>query len=539
MQVLDTMKNLPVDIQSIEKVLKDGRYVYVDKTAYAHQLITGGISNFFLSRPRRFGKSLFVDTLAEIFKGNKALFKDCAIYKTDYDWQPHWVLSFDFASIESTTAESLKTGIQEAIEDLARLYGVTVSGSSIQSQLKRFIWDLKKKGPIVVLVDEYDKPIMDNIEDPDVVEANRRVLSDFFGTFKTLNKHLAFVFVTGISRFSQVSISSGLNNLKNITMHPQYAAMMGYTEEELRSNFSAHIQAIAQERGSTAAAVLTEIKQWYNGYRFAKTEACVYNPFSTLNYLDEKDPKSYWYATSTPTFLIRELRKRPSLTPTLSNVSVSQTHLTDVRSIEDLDLPTLMFQTGYLTIKGWEYDATLEETVYSLKFPNKEVHKAFYSSLVKDLGRIPPQVISQHAIQLQTALTTLDVAAFVEVLNIQFAKVPYDAFRGANEGFYQTMLLLCLELSGLKTYGEVHTNLGRIDLVVQQPQHTFIFELKVDHPASVALDQIHTKRYQERYLKEDKEIVALAMSFSTETHNVSEWQGRLYTAEGELIQRLK
>ncbi|MEL6539600.1 MAG: AAA family ATPase, partial [Bacteroidota bacterium] len=228
------MKDLPLDIQSIETILKDGRYVYVDKTAFAYQLITGGVSNFFLSRPRRFGKSLFIDTLAEIFKGNKELFKDCAIYQTDYDWQPYIVLRFDFLDVKNSTPERLEKDLEGVIENLAKLHGVTVGDFSAQLRLKQLITELSRKGKIVILVDEYDKPIADNLQEPAIAAANRRILSDFFGIFKSVSKDLRFVFVTGISKFAQVSLSASLSNLKDLTMQPLYAAVAGYTEEELK-----------------------------------------------------------------------------------------------------------------------------------------------------------------------------------------------------------------------------------------------------------------------------------------------------------------
>ena len=236
--------------------------------------------------------------------------------------------------------------------------------------------------------------------------------------------------------------------------------------------------------------------------------------------------------------MIHQIKKYPATTLASAGISVSESQLADVRSTEDLDLPTLMFQAGYLTIQDWEFNSVLEEIIYRLNFPNKEVHKAFYSSLARDMGKIAPQEIAGQAAQLRQELTALDLAAFVQTINVQFAKIPYHAFKEAKEGFYQMILLLCLDLSGMRTYGEVHTNLGRIDLVLQQPQHTFIFELKVDQPVAVALDQIHNKRYQERYLKDGKEIVAVAISFRTESRNIGAWKGGLYTPEGQLVREL-
>ncbi|MEL6152958.1 MAG: AAA family ATPase, partial [Bacteroidota bacterium] len=450
------MKELPIGIQSIEKILGHGNCVYIDKTPFAYQLIRGVIPHYFLSRPRRFGKSLFLDTLAEIFKGNKELFRDCAIYQTDYDWQPYPVLSLSLSGLDTTTPATLKKGLTEALEDSAALYGLTVSGSSLQSQLKRLITAMAKQAPVAVLIDEYDAPITAHLDNAEIAQANRAVLRDFFGTLKNLERSIKFTFITGISRFSRVSLFSEANHLKDITMHPDYAAIAGYTETELRQAFEEHIQAIARGRGVSENEILAEIKEWYNGYRFSRAATCVYNPFSTLNYMDEKEPKGYWYTTGTPTFLLHEIQKQPQITTELSGINIPETQLSDSRSPEDLNLPALMFQTGYLTIKDWAWDETLEETVFSLDFPNKEVYKAFFQSLLREFGKVAPQEISSMALQLRAAMEALDMADVVQILNIQLAKIPYDAFQHTKEGFYQAMLLLCFEISGLKTFGEVH-----------------------------------------------------------------------------------
>ncbi|MEL6412526.1 MAG: AAA family ATPase, partial [Bacteroidota bacterium] len=377
-----------------------------------------------------------------------------------------------------------------------------------------------------------------NLKRPEVANANRELLRDFFGTLKDLDHSIKFTFITGISRFSKVSLFSEANHLDDITMSPNYAAIAGYTEAELRQAFEEHIQAFARGRGASEEEVLTEIKEWYNGYRFSEGETYVYNPFSTLHYMKVQKPKGYWFASGTPNFLLHELQKQPQITTELSGINIPETQLSDSRSPEDLDLPALMFQTGYLTIKSWAWDETLSETIYHLDFPNREVYKAFFQSLIREFGKVAPQEISSVALQLRAAMEALDMTAVVQTLNIQLAKIPYDAFQHAKEGFYQAMLLLCFEISGLKTFGEVHTNLGRIDLVVQLPKHTFIFELKVDKKVAVALDQLHNKRYQERYLKDGKEIVAAAICLSTKDHNISAWKAGHYTAEGELIRKL-
>lgn len=352
------MKKLPIGIQSIEKILSNSEYVYVDKTGLIKKLIDQGAPHYFISRPRRFGKSLFINTLEQIFKGNKELFKECQIYESDYDWQEYPVLTFDFAQILNNTPDNLEVALLESLQDMALTYGVTVTGASSQSQLKRLILALSKKNRVVVLVDEYDSPIINNLEDITIAEKNRKLLKSFFGTLKGLDDHLKFTFITGISKFSQVSLFSGLNNLKDITLDSRYAGMMGYTEEELKSYFSKHIESIIQNRKeqgnpTTKDSILNEIRTWYNGYRFSRAETCVYNPFSTLNYMDEKEVKTYWYSSGTPSFLIDELKRHSDSMVSLDGTTATEEELMNISFIYGIDITALMYQTGYFTIKGY------------------------------------------------------------------------------------------------------------------------------------------------------------------------------------------
>ncbi|MEO1219052.1 MAG: AAA family ATPase [Bacteroidota bacterium] len=532
------MKKLPIGIQNLSEILEEA-YVYIDKTGFAHQLIENG-KHYFLSRPRRFGKSLFLDTLAEIFKGHQALFTNCAIYHTDYAWIPYPVVAMSLYSIPCRTPLAFAAGLIRALQRIAYAHALTVEAPTAQEGLMALISQLYAKYDqrVVVLIDEYDKPIVTNLDNPAVADANQELLREFFGTLKDLDSYLKFTFTTGVSKFSQVSLFTGPNNMEDITLDPTYATLLGYTEAELTHTLGEHIQALAQHRGMGIPDVLAELRAWYNGYRFSEKAVHVYNPFSTLKYMKAQKPQSYWYATGTPAFLIHKIQQCPTTTTALAGSSVSESALRDVSSIQDIDLPTLMFQTGYLTIQASTWDLELEEMVYRLDFPNKEVHKAFFQSLIRDLGQLMPQEITRAAAQLRKDLTDLHLGAFVATINIYLAKIPYTSVPKPKEGFYQAILLLCPELSGLKTQGEVHTNLGRIDLVVQQPRRTFIFELKVDKPASVALDQIQTKRYQERYLQEGKEIVAVAISFSSTSRCIVAWAGGLYTAAGQLVKQL-
>ena len=361
------MKNLPIGIQTIEEIITDG-YIYVDKTQFALELIQTG-KHYFLSRPRRFGKSLFVSTLEEIFKGNKALFAGCHITQSNYDWKPYPVLLLDFGNMANQTPEELKVDLRDALTTIGAEQGIEVVKPSLESHLKALIKALTKNGRVVVLIDEYDKPLIDHLHNQEIAEGNRQLLQSFFGALKSLDRYIKFTFITGISKFSKVSLFSGANHLKDISMDTRYAAMMGYTQEELIEYFGQHIQAIVQKRNqqeepSTEEEVLAEIKDWYNGYRFSKADTYVYNPFSTLNYLDEKEASSYWFATGTPSFLLEEIKKHPESIVPLSGSHAAKDDLTSPGSIEQIDIKALMFQSGYLTIESYnEENAILSVSI--------------------------------------------------------------------------------------------------------------------------------------------------------------------------------
>ena len=535
------MKGLPIGLQTIEKILT-GDYVYVDKTSYAKQLIDGS-GHYFLSRPRRFGKSLFLSTLKAIFQGKKDLFKDYAIYRSDYDWKSYPVVAMDFFKLANRDPRELEGSLKRSLQRVAAAHGFSIDALTVQEGLEDLVVQLYHKHDqrrVVILVDEYDKPIIDNLTNPEVAIANRRLLRDFFGMFKSLDEYVRFTFITGISRFSKVSLFSGANHLKDITMDVRYAATMGYTEDELRSAFAEHIQAILQERKAqgqniTTEDILAEVKQWYNGYRFSKSATHVYNPFSTLNFMESGEVTSYWYSTGTPLFFVEQIRKYPKDVIPLGGISVLHRKLLDNSHVDHMDLAPLMFQTGYLTIQ----DHNPEENSYRLDFPNQEVRESFFDSLLDELTDINPLSVTRAAEQLRQDLASLDLAAFFRAINIHFAKVPYHAYKDAREGFYQAIFFILLERSGIHTRSEEPTSKGRIDLVVQMADTTFILELKVDQSAEVALSQAEAKQYKERYLQDSKQIVVIGISFSTQSRDIADWQGKVYDQDGKLAQELQ
>ena len=526
------MKKLPIGIQSIQEILEEG-YIYVDKTVFARDLIANG-KHYFMSRPRRFGKSLFLNTLEEIFKGNKELFKGCQIYDSNYEWQEHPILHFDFAQIASNNIDKLNSGIQAELGRMGNIYDVSPKGPSLQFQLKVLVEELAKKNKVVVLVDEYDSPIINNLKNPEIAEQNRDLLKAFFGTLKSLDRYLKFTFVTGVSKFSQVSLFSGPNNLTDITMDPRYAGMMGYTEKELKVSFNEHVETIAQKRSDTKEEVFEEIRTWYNGYRFSEKELSVYNPYSTLLFLDAMKAKSYWYRTGTPSFLLNEVKKHPQSVIPLSNISETESTLSDISRVDRINLSALMYQTGYLTIRGHNS----EENSYDLDFPNREVKEAFFNSLLQEFTEVNPLEVTRASQAIREDLQKFDLEAFFEKMNIHFAKMPYHIFQHAKEGFYQAVFFTFLETSGIKTMSEIATNIGRIDLMTELPKAICIFELKLDKTPEIALAQAETQRYRQRFTQNNKDTLVIGVNFSSKSRNIDAWKASLYTASGELIREI-
>jgi|JI10StandDraft_1071094.scaffolds.fasta_scaffold38511_5 hypothetical protein len=528
------MKKLPIGIQSIREILEE-KQVYVDKTGFALDLISKG-KHYFMSRPRRFGKSLFLSTLEEIFKGNQELFQGCKIYESDYDWKKYPVLYFNFAQIESRTPKELENDLKEKLQEIASTYKITVTGRSLKPQLRKLIPKLAKEARVVVLVDEYDHPIINHLSDPRIAEKNRDVLKSFFETLKNLDDSLKFTFITGVSKFSQVSLFSGYNNLNDITMDSKYAALMGYTEDELRGVFQSHIQAILNERkqkGSLVSeeGIIDEVRSWYNGYRFSKSDVCVYNPFSTLNFMSKKEVAGYWYTTGTPSFLIDQLKNHSKSMISLDGTTAREEELMDISSLQKIDLKALMYQTGYFTIQ--DYNPISKR--YHLGLPNEEVRTAFMNSLVK---HFTDNIDVRSSEKFIKALENHEVGILFEHIKIGFSSFAYQVFAGAKERTYQAILLSMLFGMGFDPLSEKATNTGRIDVLLEVPKTTYVLELKLNDRADNALKQIHEKQYFRPYLQKGKQIVIIGANFSSELKNISDWKGEVLSESGEKIKDL-
>ena len=527
------MKNLPIGIQTIQEIITDG-YIYVDKTQFALELIQTG-KHYFLSRPRRFGKSVFVSTLAEIFKGNKALFEGCHIAASNYDWKPYPVLSFNFGSIANKTSEKLERNLHEIITTISEEHSIKINVTSLEFRLAMLVKGLAKNGRVVILIDEYDKPLIDRLHNQEVAEGNRQLLQDFFGVLKNLDEYIKFTFITGISKFSKVSLFSGANHLNDISMSAQYAAMMGYTQEELTEYFGQHIQAITQERNAQGQStneeeVLAEIKDWYNGYRFSKAERYVYNPFSTLKYLAEKEADSYWFATGTPFFLTKQIKKYSKDLIPLSGTQAKADELTGSGNIEKINLKALMFQSGYLTIESYNK----QTRYYQLVFPNKEVREAFIYSLIEHFVKLNAKLSAQ----MRTLLEEDNLPVFFEKIKGRFSKLPYQTFSKAQENTYHGLLFSILNSIDLEVSAEVSNNSGRLDLLIQMLKTTYVIELKLDSTPEAGLNQIISKGYDKPYLGQSKSIARIGLNFSSKKRNIDTWQGELLDEHGTLIRKL-
>ena len=533
------MKKLPLGIQSIDKILAKNDYVYVDKTGFIKQLIDAGSPHYFMSRPRRFGKSLFVSTLEEVFKGNKELFKGLDIYNSDYQWTSHPVLHLDFGRIPNRTPAEFESALKRKFQHLAAEHGVSVETPTVEEGIEDLVKKMAVKGKVVVLVDEYDKPIIDKLNNLDAARGNRELLKSMYSTLKGLDAHIKFTFITGVSKFSQVSLFSGPNYLTDITMDEDYACMLGYTENEIKHYFAEHSQYIVDRRVAarhevTTEEVLDELRVWYNGYRFSKAPDSVYNPFSTLNFMKLGLPKSYWYSTGTPSFLIDQVKKHPQAIVPLSGATALESTLSDISNFNRINLTALMFQTGYLTITGYDR----EQDFYHLDFPNTEVRQAFFNSLLEDFAEMDPTGVAKSAQKIQEALNNFDLKTVVSIMNAHFGKIAYHLFSKSQEGFYHAVFLTFLERSGIKTTAEVATNVGRIDLVADLPKAICIFELKLDKTADIAFDQAEAKKYKERYSHATKDILVIGINFSSETRNISEWKAKQFSPQGEELREL-
>lgn len=381
------MAKFPIGIQNFPRI-RESDFLYIDKTPIIYQMITQGVA-YFLSRPRRFGKSLLISTLESLFLGKRELFSGLWINSSDYSWKEYPVIRMDISKAVSSSPEALATSLQEIIKENAKKYGIKGIERSFPSlSLSALVTELSKRGPVVILIDEYDKPLVHHLEDMDTVAKNRDILRDFYTMIKALDEHLHFVFVTGVSKFSKVSLFSGMNNLADISLNPTYSTLLGLTEIELKRDLSKELRGVSESRNKDEETNFEEMKQWYNGYLFSQSTAStrVYNPLSVFQFLQNARLDNYWFTTATPKFAIDLIKKQKYSIPDLEQGMIVGKEIETDHEFDMIDLPTLLFQTGYLTIDSYDE----KSWTYRLKFPNEEVRRSFLEQLLFEFAEMRP-----------------------------------------------------------------------------------------------------------------------------------------------------
>ncbi|MDR3245339.1 MAG: ATP-binding protein [Prevotellaceae bacterium] len=507
------MKQLPIGIQSFRD-LRENDYLYVDKTAHIHRIVTTG-KVYFLSRPRRFGKSLLISTMDELFRSNKPLFEGLYIYDK-WDWtQQYPVIRIDWTRITHSTPEKMEVSLCGYLRDIAKTYQVDLTKESSPDCFDELIRLLREKTGknAVILIDEYDKPVTAHLFDSHL-EGIRTAVHNFYQVMKGADDYLQLIFLTGVSKFSGLSVFSALNNPSDITMDDEYASICGYTQEELENCFSEYIDAAAAYRNETREELLRKIRYWYDGYTW-DGQTSVYNPFSTLYFFKRKRYTNYWFRTGTPTFLIDILQRREQTGIVLEPITIDENLLDGGYDPQTLSEIPLFFQTGYLTVKRRE--STDDDIAqYTLGVPNMEVNKALLTQLLLAYGKYPAQDVDNLRREMEQCIREGDESGLANCFEVMMATVPFELQSGC-ERYYHTVMLIWMRLIGFKIQGEKPNNRGRADAVWEQPGLTVVAELKyhaekkIETLLNEAMTQIHDRRYYNLYLGK---VLLLGVAFS-------------------------
>jgi hypothetical protein len=505
----------PIGIQSFEQ-LRTNNYVYVDKTDWVYQL-THTNQIYFLSRPRRFGKSLLLSTLKAYFEGKRHLFEGLAIEKLEQEWTAYPVLHISFAQTRYNAVENLHDLLDEQLSEWEANYQYA-SKKSFGLRFKNVIQQAYHQTgkPVVILIDEYDSPILDSTANTELRTELRNIMREFFSPLKDNTKFIRFLFITGITKFSQLSIFSELNNLKDISMAPRYSAICGITERELFSDLKDSIELLAEANEETYTEACTHLKRMYDGYHFAQRSEDIYNPFSIINVLAEQVYGSYWYATGTPTFIVELLKERSI---TVSDLDACRVGLDAFdKSTEMLTDPLpVLYQSGYLTIKDYR------DGIYTLGFPNEEVRLGFIRSLLPLVSKQTPSENSTNIVAMMEKLNNGDIEACMTRIRSFVASIPYEK-KSDNESRFEIIFYMLFTLMGQFVRTQVHTAIGRADAIVFCKQYIYVLELKVDASAEEALAQINKKGYAIAYEADGRKVVKVGINYDKKMRSITGWK---------------
>ena len=512
-------QKLPIGIQSFEKLRSEG-YLYIDKTARIYDMVSGGCY-YFLSRPRRFGKSLLLNTLESYFLGRRELFEGLAMAELEGDWVEYPVLHLDLNTQKYDSPEALSTLLDEVVTKWERIYGSDESESAIgrrfQGVIKRAFEQTGRQ--VVILVDEYDKPLLQAIGNPELQDAYRATLKGFYGALKSMDGCIRFAFLTGVTKFGKVSVFSDLNNLEDISMLPQYYDICGITEKELRANLSIEVSELSAKLGKTVEDTYSELRESYDGYRFCNEQnPGVYNPFSLLNALKNSEIDYFWFETGTPTYLVELLKLHQYNLSKIESEEVVSDVLNSVDISSTNPLPVI-YQSGYLTIKGYDREFGL----YRLGFPNKEVKQGFIRFLIPSYTNVDAVGSGFEISRFVRSLREGDTEGFMERLQSFLSACPYE-LEPEQERHFQSVMYILTSLCGYYVEIESHTNKGRMDMTVKTSEYIYIFEFKFNRSAGEALRQIDGRGYAERFAADVRTVIKVGVNYSTASRNIDSWE---------------
>ena len=507
----------PIGIQHFEKLRTEG-FVYVDKTALVHKMVQEG-NYYFLSRPRRFGKSLLISTLKAYFEGKRELFQGLAMEQLEQEWRVHPVLRLDLNTEKYDSPDSVDKKLDREFKAWENLYGADPAETTLPMRFEGIIQRAYEKTGerVVVLVDEYDKPLLQAISNKSLQDEYRATLKAVYGALKSMDGCIRFALLTGVTKFSKVSVFSDLNNLNDISMDNRYTEICGISEKELHQYFNEDIQKMADKDGVTYEDMSERLRQNYDGYHFAPNTGGMYNPFSILNVLSRLQFGSYWFETGTPTYLVELLQKNDYALAEMDNIIVGFETLSGIDAA-DTDTIPVIFQSGYLTIK--DFDSRFQS--YTLGYPNKEVEMGFTKFL---LPYYTGSRSTRSAFEIQNFVREVesgDIDGFFTRLRSFFSDTTYEVIR-MQELHYSNVLYIVFKLLGFYTQVEYHTSNGRIDLVLQTPDYIYVMEFKLNGTAEEALQQINEKGYALPFASDTRALYKIGVSFSPETRNIDRW----------------
>ncbi|OQX79559.1 MAG: hypothetical protein B6D61_03360 [Bacteroidetes bacterium 4484_249] len=506
------MKNLPIGIQEFSE-FKANNYIYIDKTEYIYQLLQN--KYYFLSRPRRFGKSLLLNTIKEIFNGKRELFEGLWIYDK-IDWEQYPVIKISMSNIGHDSL-GLEDALDNMLSDIAGKNDIKLSKPAFSLRFKELIEKLSENKQVVILIDEYDKPIIDYIDDIPKAEKNRKILKSFYSIIKDSDSYIKFFFVTGVSKFSQVSIFSDLNNLSDITLDKNFAVLTGYTQEELEKYFPDYIKKVSADYSGIYDDIMVEIEKWYDGYSWDGVNF-VYNPFSILNFFSKREFDDYWFSTGTPTFLTKLIKENKYTVFDLTNKTIFRSELNKYE-ITNISLIPLLFQTGYLTIKK----VNQKEKTLLLDYPNSEVEMSFSIHLLSELNGGNKDNTNTVLIEIVKAFNNNSIEKFVELINTLFKGISYTLIE-KKEKYFHSIFYIIMRVLGFTIESEVLTIDGRIDAAVFTDDYIYVLEFKAAYDSKKGVEQIIDKGYHKKYSDDKRKKILIGINFNTETKCIDDYE---------------